>query len=921
MKKFNLIFLTLLIAGASVFFVYEYQKNQKEVDVWSLVPGNAILVYESFSTVPTFNDIINTAVWDNLNGIPFYAHLKSEFEILDSLTGKSGNLDKLLINQPFLLSLHITSRNEFDFLFYFKIRDINQNDMVNKVIHHFEDNPEFSKSDRNFLNQRIYEIKRNNSETMLSYFFHQDHFIASFTPFLIEDAIRNLDQKKKNNFISHNPFLEDVNKIQHDEGNIYLDFRRINYLVNAFAGSGNNQNLDQLESFCQSSFLDLTVKDEEILLNGVCYAPDSAQYYLNVIKSQEPVAFSFKHLVPNRTAIFYHHTFSNPMEWQSSLERYWQSSNPQVIQKRLEFTNKYDVDFRNLLQWMEEEVGYAIMESIDVEHPDELIFIKTKDINEGYNQLTRLAERLNAANEDTLYQEKYGDFLFKQLNHPDLPVLLFGEKFTGFETSFFTAFENYIVIGNNITVLKSLIADIENEDVWSKSIRENAFLEKMMDKANFTMIVDTEKSWNVLNHQLDPKWRQFFNRYGSHFKRFENAAIQFSHLDNRVFTNITLQHQKSAPKTRQPQQYAFEQEVFTDAPIITKPWVVRNHIDRTFEVIVQDSLNRMYLISSKGDILWKKTLRDPIISELYQVDFFANGNLQYLFATDHALHIYDRNGNAVENYPLDLPDSIQVDKLSLIDYDNSKRYRFLISDKKGRLWMFNKQQENLDGWDPNQELDNQVAYPVRHIRVRGKDCMVAVEKTGTLHVLNRRGNPYDGFPVNLNAAVRSPIFIDIGNNFDQTYFTTIDQNGMMAQFNLNGETTDNKQLYKSSKESEFFLTIDALERTYIIVRQDFNRLSMLDKQGEIIFEKDYITSDDLAVQYYYFGADNEIFAVTDKIQEFTYIYNRKGELINYQPIESGFQIGLIYSGRNNNYKVYNCYQNRFAILSFAESIL
>lgn len=910
MKKLVIILL-IIVLGAGGYMLFEYQKKVKNIDVWKLVPENAVLVYESHSTVATFNDILNSQAWNNLKQITFFNQLKTNFELLDSLAGKSGNIDKLLINQPFLTSLHITSRNEWDFLFYFKLRGESAHQIFDSVVDKFKKSDHQSLSQRKFLDIQIQEFKIDKST--FSYIIYEDHFIGSFTPFLLEDAIRNIDKQGENGFISNNTELKYATKIQHDEGNIYVNMRRLQNLFNVFTNA-KTEVPGQVSNFCKSAFFDLAVNETEIMLNGICFEPEEQQYFVDILQKQSPSSITMDYLLPKSTAVFYHYNYSDAMLWQNNLVQYWQNHNPDHLQKRNNLFSQYDLNAENF-NWLAGEVGFAIMETLDVSNPDQLIYLKAKDINEAFNRLTRLAEKVNVSVNDTLYTEEYGNHIFKQLRIEEFPALLMGTLHTGFETTFFTAFDDYLVLGNNIKVLKNLVNDIESEEVWSKSIRHNTFTEKLMDKSNLSLIVDTEKAWNIYFEKMDESWKSFFNSNNRPVKNFNMLAMQMANLDQRLFANILLQYQTSDPEEDQPQQFIVEQEVFTDAPIITKPFVVRNHIDRSLEVFLQDSAKNIYLISGKGEILWKRTLQERITTDVYQVDYYKNGKLQYLFATDKAIHIFDRNGDFVADYPSRL-DSIAIGKLSLIDYDNSKRYRFLVADPQGKLYMFNQEPQLLEGWSPL-ETGAPLAYKPGHLRVVGKDCMYALLESGLFRLYNRRGESYPGFPVKLETEITSPIYIETGPSFKKTIFTAIDKNGLVTKFNLNGNTVSTQQLYKPSKDTRFTLVGDALNNTYIIVRQDFNRLSMLNSKGDLIFEKDYITSQELSAQYYYFGVDNEIFAVTDHQQEFTYIYDQDGELINFQPIESNFEIGLIYSDVNKNYRVYNCFQNRFAVLSFA----
>src|SRR5690606_28612127 len=83
-----------------------------------------------------------------------------------------------------------------------------------------------------------------------------------------------------------------------------------------------------------------------------------------------------------------------------------------------------------------------------------------------------------------------------------------------------------------------------------------------------------------------------------------------------------------------------------------QPSIVRSHVDKSLEVLVQDSLNQSHLLSSTGSALWSKQMDGPIIGELFQVDYYKHGKLQYLFATEGKLHIIDRLGNYVPPFPV-----------------------------------------------------------------------------------------------------------------------------------------------------------------------------------------------------------------------------------------------------------------------------
>jgi hypothetical protein len=376
---------------------------------------------------------------------------------------------------------------------------------------------------------------------------------------------------------------------------------------------------------------------------------------------------------------------------------------------------------------------------------------------------------------------------------------------------------------------------------------------------------------------------------------------------------LTYSKQDSGPK--KIANFQNKQQVYTESPITSKPFVVKNHNNGSSEVLVQDSLKYLYLISGQGRKLWQDSLSGSISGEITQIDYYSNNKLQYLLATEREIHIIDRNGNAIEGFPIEVPTKTRLRNVRAIDYDNSKRYRLIANDESGQIYMFDKEGNLLEGWNPK-ILQDQLVFAPRHIRIRGKDCIIAVQENGMIYIMNRRGNPYPGFPLDLTGPTQGPLFIKEGTDFAETQFTAITTQGLIVKFNLNGEVQSKKQLVKPSRDTHYQLCVDPIQRHYVIKRQNANRLGILNSKGEVIIEKDYLSSANLVVQYYLLGNDHSIYAVTDPVQQFTYFYNQDGILISSSPIESSGEIALMYFENQKQHNVYSVYDSQYALLSF-----
>jgi hypothetical protein len=608
-------------------------------------------------------------------------------------------------------------------------------------------------------------------------------------------------------------------------------------------------------------------------------------------------------------------TFDDFISWRNEVDKFWAKNDSTQIEQKVTFLGDYGIFEKEFYEWIGHELGIATLSSIDMENPDRLIIINADDVSEGLAQFDNLALQVNNSLGDTVLYEDFFEQRIKQIPIKEMPYYLFGDGFDGFENTYYTVYDNFIVLGNSFEVIKLFISDIVDENSWGKSLKFVDYFENVQKNANISYFINFSNAWNSFFHSLNPFWREFFKNYDHQFKHIEYLSFQFSNINQHYYTSAAIQHRQQTAMIETPSEFLKQQVVVADYPIITKPYAFRSHLDRNLEVIVQDSAKYLYFISNDGKILWKDSIGDPVRGDIFQVDFYKNGKLQYLFCTEKGLYIVDRNGEYLPKYPVLFDKHIDIEWVKLIDYDRSKNYRILISDTGGRIFLLNKEGIILEGWNPR-ELSGDFCVSPFHVRISGRDFILAPEKNGTINALTRRGDFYSGFPFKLENELAGPIYIQSGNSLQRSSIHMVQETGELIQLNFLGKVIDRKQLYKPGKESVFRIVPDVMNNTYAISRHDFNSINLLDRNGDVLFEQELLSSADLQVQYYHFGAENEVFAITDKMQEFTYLYDGNGSLFNQQPVESSHLISLLYSEINNVYSLYSCYGNQFSISTF-----
>lgn len=164
---------------------------------------------------------------------------------------------------------------------------------------------------------------------------------------------------------------------------------------------------------------------------------------------------------------------------------------------------------------------------------------------------------------------------------------------------------------------------------------------------------------------------------------------------------------------------------------------VRNHVNGTQELLVQDHAGLLSLRTPGGRVLWQVPLDGPLLGPVLQVDRYHNGKLQVLALTARTLYLIDRNGRAVDGFPVKLAAEASA-PVACYDYDGDGQLRILVPMADGRVLNLAADGRPVKGWEAEQ-ASTAIASSVHHLRVRGKDHLLYADASGTLHHLDRRG--------------------------------------------------------------------------------------------------------------------------------------------------------------------------------------
>ncbi|SMD36342.1 hypothetical protein SAMN04488029_2841 [Reichenbachiella faecimaris] len=903
-KVLIVIVIGALLAGAAMGGYHLWK--QSRITIWSFVPDNSILVFEPNDFTYLWRTDDKRKIVKNLKSLPELDSVQQVISRLDSAT--NHQFSKVVDQGHLLISFHQNTNESLAALYILEVQELQQHSLLSELQQYLKDSLLFERKERNYQDYIVTEFKK--GKTTLTYIFHKNYLIASFSPFLVEDAIRMIADSRVNTYQETERRVAKVAQGNSGAGRCYINTNYLNKLAGIFADPV-QIDTTPLKWLTHLMYLDLNIENDKIHLSGFAVNDTSKINYLSAFDGIRGVGFDMKNIVPASTSYVLHASVEDVSQWHVGLKNYWRKHEPAQLTQIGELENRFDFNIRDFYEFMANEVGYFVLESSRSFHSDLIFCIEHKSQELASQFFESLAQKANV--DSALYLEQYADRQIKHINIDEIPSRLFGSMYSGFPSAYYFIDGSYVYFGNSQQVLEILIDDIDNENTWRRSVRTNAFLESTHEDGNFSMFVKSSGALNLVGKVLNDNWAEYLEENKTILSQIEYGAVQFTHVDGEYYTSLLLQHPGDLIKQIKPQSFEIQKLQGFANNLISKPFAVRNHNDRTLEMMVQDEAFTLHLLDVNLKPVRQIPLKGKLKSKIYQVDYYKNGKLQYLFALDKTIHMIDRNGTYIPGYPLTLKSDNKIRELSLIDYDKSRNYRIMVADSKGNYYLYNKAGKLLDGWNPK-KMGSSPATLGRHVRVQKNDYMLLVQQNGIFQNLTRRGDVRDGFPIDLKGKISQDYFISKGSKPANTEISALTDLGELVSFNLAGVVTNRGQLVRENDQASFHLVNSGTEKEFIVIKKNENELTVFNEALVEQFKVE-INAKKLIFQYYYFGIDNQLIIVIDQEKRLGYLYNQDGRLLHESPLEVGHELAVLFQESKGQFDLYCSIGNQLNIVS------
>jgi len=878
----------LFLSGLVAAYFYYKQISAPVSKAINAIPSNTAIIIESRNMSNTWEKLSETIeFWNDLVSIGYIKEIDKKVTFLDSLFATNNRVSDLIKTQPTFISIHLTGANSFDFLFLVGLKNTAQIPFVADFIKGTVENGAFSQRiyDQVTINEIRLDLKAEFSDSTLksdetfSYAFSKGIFIGSFNSLLVEDAIRQLSAGNSLLNSGSSGFKKVMKTADRKaDANIYINYKTFPRFLTTFLNSESKKTIRELSILANWTEVDVKIKPNAIMLNGLTFSDDSTDNYLNLFLKQKPQKIELINILPDNTAVVLYFGVSDFPMFYEDYKLHLRNTNKFFdYKKEIDKINAnlpagqagYDVDIeKSMLSWIDNEFAMVITKPSrilgadpDTAENDIYAVFRTKSVEKTQNALQYLVED----------EEEYRNYTIKRINQSDILSTLLGNAFGPIKANFYTIIDDYVIFANHSPSLKSFINANLLESTLLRSIYYNTFSDNISSKANCYFYSNIQASIGLLetftNRSLSKSIRELADK--EHIKKFGGLAIQFSSTNNMFYTNLFLSYNPTEEKTQSLRQ------VKLDTSISSQPKLMINHYTKEKEIFIQDEANKIYLIDNSGRILWKKQLPGKIISDIYQIDIYKSNKLQLLFNTKTHIYLIDRKGRKVDNYPVKLK-TPATNGIAVFDYEKKKEYRILIACNDKKVYNYNKDGTLVKGWEFDKTAST-VRAPIRHFSTKGKDYIVIIDQKGKIYVVDRRGSTRVKINRQFKSLANNTYFIDKAKSISKTRILSTDSTGKVFSIYFSGNI--DSILFNDFLSTPFFdykdINNDGV-KDYVFL--DKNELFVFNRDNSLIHS--YIFNRNMSYKPMFFsfpGNITKIGVVSDKSNEL-FLFNPDGTL-------------------------------------------
>lgn len=704
----------LLVAGGFLYYQYYRGESSKAFDA---VPSDVAWLISVDPSSGNLQQLARTAFFKEHDSVPVLDGWFKNLIHLDSIMVNNAVMKDIFKDNPLIVSGHVTGPNSFSELFYIRLVGANPDgeadELVKALLHSAEDIQL-----RNYNGVDIREMVTADHQNF-SWTVSKGMFIGSFTPYLVEDAIRQQRSAK-----SPSPALRLLPFVDGKEKNLLVAIRYSGFYkwVNSQLNIQSGIKMDALQRVGDWSIAKISLHPKQITFQGTTIVNDSTQF-LSLFSDQKSVAIKVTSIMPSRTAAAVVWGLSDPQVWLKNLEKYLNgyASGPDEIKRNATYRKYFS-------GWIGDEISLIVTQPIsNGSNNHYFAAIRVKNEVACKMQLNDLASLVS---KESNAEESYNGYAIRYLPVPDVLPAVFGPLFDRMNRCYYTLINGYFIASNQVSSLRGFINDIKTNNLLKTDPRFSSLMASVPQQGSLFFYGSIPQSEKIFRSVAAPQWVNWLAKYSDKLKSWNGLVLNIACKDGVFNTEGCLGYFDDDVKG--PHQVW---NTKLDTAISAGPFVP---VDGGQLIFVQDERQQLYAIDRDGSVKWKKLLESNIRGKVNSIDMYETGEHQYLFNTGSFIYLLDSNGVNVGNYPIRLPAGASAG-MSLLDLNSAGDGQYFIPCSNMRLYGYAYSGKPLEGFS-TVKLPDVVLMPVWLSSLAGINYLTIADRSGTCFFVDKKGD-------------------------------------------------------------------------------------------------------------------------------------------------------------------------------------
>lgn len=515
-SSFFAVFLLLLVAAA--YFYFQAQKEDRG-SVLMAVPSDALFLLTCHPGSGELRQLGQSDFLANRNPESWESRSSRALIEFDSLSNNNAKWSRIFEQSPLHVSGHFSGSGEVGVIYYIHV---NQSlvPSLDKLCQSLVD-ARGQVGVRRFGQTEIRDLKAADGR-IFAWTISEGVFICTFTPYLLEDALRQQAQEGSSTLVAAMPgFIE-------ESGNSLNIAVRYSYIARFLQSQVKREYgglLKPLSRFGEWTILTLDIVKETIVFHGQTLPADSFSF-VSLFATQRPVEWSITRKMPDNAVSCIAWAMDDPEEFIQQLNREGVAARPEDV-RLMEYFKP----------WVGKEMAMIVQRQLTDSLRDQPLAIFRLRNQQACRSYLRILE-----GETSSREELYHGASIRLIQRTGILKSVFGPVFEPVNRFYYSIIDDCLVVANQASALRGYIDAVKSGHLLSSDPKFRQNLSKIPQKGNVLFYVDLSMFQHGTSGYLGSTTTSWFPEVASGAHRL--GVFLFSlHQSNGIFlTQGVLSH-------------------------------------------------------------------------------------------------------------------------------------------------------------------------------------------------------------------------------------------------------------------------------------------------------------------------------------------------------------------------------------------